>query len=116
MKGKVWKFGSNVDTDVIIPGKYLSLSDPEELGKHCMEGIDEDFPRKINQGDIIVADENFGCGSSREHAPIAIKAINKMKTCRINYPFRFRDKSSRIFMRGGGSTQNVSRQIDDRPF
>ncbi len=75
MEGKVWKFGSNVDTDVIIPGKYLSLSDPEELGKHCMEGIDEDFPRKINQGDIIVADENFGCGSSREHAPIAIKAI-----------------------------------------
>lgn len=74
-KGKVWKFGSDVDTDVIIPAKYLSIIDPQELGKHCMEAIVPDFHVKMNKGDIIVADKNFGCGSSREHAPLAIKAI-----------------------------------------
>ena len=74
-RGKVWKFGSDVDTDVIIPAKYLSIIDPQELGKHCMEGITPDFHLKMKQGDIIVADKNFGCGSSREHAPLAIKAI-----------------------------------------
>jgi 3-isopropylmalate/(R)-2-methylmalate dehydratase small subunit len=74
IKGKVWKFGNDIDTDVIIPARYLNTSDPEELAKHVMEGIDRDFSQKIKTGDIIVAGKNFGCGSSREHAPIAIKA------------------------------------------
>lgn len=73
-KGRVFKFGDNVDTDVIIPARYLNTSDPEELAAHCMEDIDADFVKKIQRGDIIVAEKNFGCGSSREHAPIAIKA------------------------------------------
>lgn len=74
IRGKAWKFGDDVDTDVIIPSLYLVTSDPEELGKHCMEAVDPEFPRKIGKGDIIVAGKNFGCGSSREHAPISIKA------------------------------------------
>ncbi len=74
LKGKVWKFGVNIDTDAIIPARYLNTSDPEELAKHIMEDADKDFPSKVKPGDIIVADANFGCGSSREHAPIAIKA------------------------------------------
>lgn len=73
-KGIVFKYGDNVDTDVIIPARYLNSSDPAELASHCMEDIDKDFIRNVKQGDIIVADKNFGCGSSREHAPIAIKA------------------------------------------
>ncbi|MDO8685446.1 MAG: 3-isopropylmalate dehydratase small subunit [Clostridiales bacterium] len=72
--GKVIKYGNNVDTDVIIPARYLNTSDPVELAAHCMEDIDKDFVKKVNSGDIIVAGRNFGCGSSREHAPIAIKA------------------------------------------
>ena len=72
--GLVFKYGDNVDTDVIIPARYLNSSDPAELAQHCMEDIDKDFVSKVNKGDIIVADKNFGCGSSREHAPIAIKA------------------------------------------
>ncbi|MBQ2676487.1 MAG: 3-isopropylmalate dehydratase small subunit [Clostridia bacterium] len=72
--GKVHKYGSNVDTDVIIPARYLNTADHSELAKHCMEDIDKDFVSRVNVGDIIVADKNFGCGSSREHAPIAIKA------------------------------------------
>lgn len=72
--GTVHKFGDNVDTDVIIPARYLNVSDPKELAEHCMEDIDKDFTKKVKPGDIIVADKNFGCGSSREHAPIAIKA------------------------------------------
>ena len=72
--GRVFKYGDNVDTDVIIPARYLNSSDPKELAQHCMEDIDKDFVNKVQQGDIIVADKNFGCGSSREHAPIAIKA------------------------------------------
>ncbi|MDR5659573.1 3-isopropylmalate dehydratase small subunit [Serpentinicella sp. ANB-PHB4] len=72
--GSVFKYGNNVDTDVIIPARYLNTSDPKELAKHCMEDIDADFVNKVNDGDIIVADKNFGCGSSREHAPLAIKA------------------------------------------
>lgn len=74
MTGKVWKYGDNVDTDVIIPARYLNTSDPAELAKYCMEDIDKTFATEVKQGDIIVAGENFGCGSSREHAPIAIKA------------------------------------------
>jgi len=73
-RGRVFKFGDNVDTDVIIPARYLTTGDPQELATHCMEDIDPDFSRKVKRGDILVAGENFGCGSSREHAPIAIKA------------------------------------------
>ena len=73
-EGRVFKFGSNADTDVIIPARYLNVPDPAELAKHCMEDIDKKFVNKVSEGDIIVADKNFGCGSSREHAPIAIKA------------------------------------------
>ena len=72
--GKVFKYGENVDTDVIIPARHLNTSDHAELAKHCMEDIDADFVAKVQTGDIIVAGKNFGCGSSREHAPIAIKA------------------------------------------
>ncbi len=74
IKGKAWKFGDDIDTDVIIPARYLNTSDPDELAKHVMEGMDENFSSKIKKGDIIVAGKNFGCGSSREHAPIAIRA------------------------------------------
>lgn len=73
-KGRVFKYGDNVDTDVIIPARYLNSSDPAELAMHCMEDIDSEFIKKVQKGDIIVAEKNFGCGSSREHAPIAIKA------------------------------------------
>jgi 3-isopropylmalate/(R)-2-methylmalate dehydratase small subunit len=74
IKAKVWRFGSNVDTDLIIAARYLNTSDPKELAKHVMEDADPDFVKKLNEGDVIVAGENFGCGSSREHAPIALKA------------------------------------------
>ena len=74
LKGKAWKFGSDIDTDAIIPARYLNTSDEKELAKHCMEDADPNFVKKIKPGDIIVAEDNFGCGSSREHAPIAIKA------------------------------------------
>jgi 3-isopropylmalate/(R)-2-methylmalate dehydratase small subunit len=74
LKGKVFKCPDNVDTDVIIPAKYLNRSDEEYLGQHCLEPLDENFSKKISKGDIIVAGKNFGCGSSREHAPVAIKA------------------------------------------
>lgn len=73
-KGTVFKYGDNVDTDVIIPARYLNSSDPKELALHCMEDIDKDFVKNVKAGDIMVATKNFGCGSSREHAPIAIKA------------------------------------------
>ncbi len=91
LKGKVWKFGSDVDTDAIIPARYLTTTDPNELAKHCMEDADPDFPNKVKVGDIIVADKNFGCGSSREHAPIAIKASGV--SCVIAHSF------ARIFYR-----------------
>ncbi len=71
--GRVFKYGDNVDTDVIIPARYLNATKGEELAKHCMEDIDKDFVKKVQKGDIIVANKNFGCGSSREHAPLAIK-------------------------------------------
>jgi 3-isopropylmalate/(R)-2-methylmalate dehydratase small subunit len=74
LKGKVYKYGANVDTDAIIPARYLNVSDPDQLAGHCMEDIDADFVKKVKPGDIIVATTNFGCGSSREHAPLAIKA------------------------------------------
>lgn len=74
IKGKVWRFEDNIDTDVIIAARYLNTSDPKELAKHVMEDADPDFVNKLTPGDVIVAGENFGCGSSREHAPIALKA------------------------------------------
>jgi len=74
IKGKVWKYSDNIDTDVIIPARYLNMTNPDDLAKHCMEDIDKDFAVNVSKNDIIVAGDNFGCGSSREHAPIAIKA------------------------------------------
>ncbi len=74
LKGKVHKYGANVDTDVIIPARYMSLSDPDDLARHCMEDIDPEFVNRVQPGDIVVVTTNFGCGSSREHAPLAIKA------------------------------------------
>ena len=91
IKGKIWKFKDNIDTDVIIPARYLNTSDPDELALHCMEDYDSEFVKKINQGDIIVAGRNFGCGSSREHAPIALKAAGV--SCIIAQSF------ARIFFR-----------------
>lgn len=73
-EGRAFTYGDNVDTDVIIPARYLNSTDPEELASHCMEDIDKEFIHKVKKGDILVAKKNFGCGSSREHAPIAIKA------------------------------------------
>ena len=90
-KGRAFKYGDNVDTDVIIPARYLNSSDPAELATHCMEDIDNTFVKRVQKGDIIVATKNFGCGSSREHAPIAIKAAGV--SCVIAEPF------ARIFYR-----------------
>lgn len=75
LKGKAWKFGDDIDTDVIIPARYLVTIDPEELAAHCMEPLDPEFPKKAGPGDIIVGGRNFGCGSSREHAPISLKGL-----------------------------------------
>lgn len=94
--GTVFKYGDNVDTDVIIPARYLNSSDPKELASHCMEDIDKDFVNRVKPGDIIVADKNFGCGSSREHAPIAIKAAGV--SCVIAETF------ARIFYRNSINT------------
>jgi 3-isopropylmalate/(R)-2-methylmalate dehydratase small subunit len=74
LSGSAWLFGDDLDTDAIIPARYLNTSDPDELASHCMEDVDPDFPKKVSAGDIIIGGKNFGCGSSREHAPIAIKA------------------------------------------
>ncbi|NLA26573.1 MAG: 3-isopropylmalate dehydratase small subunit [Firmicutes bacterium] len=73
IRGRVWIFGADIDTDAIIPARYLNTSDPAVLARHCMEDADPDFPKKVKEGDIIVAGKNFGCGSSREHAPLVIK-------------------------------------------
>ncbi len=96
IKGKVWRFGDDVDTDVIIPARYLNTSDPKELAKHCMEDARPEFAREVRPGDIIVAGKNFGCGSSREHAPIAIKAAGI--SCVIAESF------ARIFYRNAFNT------------
>ena len=93
LRGRVWAFGNDVDTDVIIPVQYTNSNNPQEFGKHCMEGIDPDFHKKVKPGDVIVAKKNFGCGSSREPAPIAIKAIGI--SCIIAKSF------ARIFYRNG---------------
>jgi 3-isopropylmalate dehydratase small subunit len=84
-QGKVWKFGADVDTDAIIPARYLNTSDPAELAKHCMEDADAAFVDKMRPGDILVAEKNFGCGSSREHAPIALKAAGVSCVIAVSY-------------------------------
>jgi 3-isopropylmalate/(R)-2-methylmalate dehydratase small subunit len=91
LTGKVHKYGANVDTDAIIPARYLNVSDPAELARHCMEDIDPDFVKRVKPGDIIMATTNFGCGSSREHAPLAIKTCGV--SCVIAQSF------ARIFFR-----------------
>jgi len=75
VKGNAWKFGDDVNTDLIVPGKYLELVDPSEMAKHAMEGVDPEFPEKVAEGDVVVGGTNFGCGSSREHAAIALKYV-----------------------------------------
>ncbi len=75
VKGRIWKFGDNIDTDIIIPAQYLAHTDPKVLGQHCMEPLAPNFPKEVRAGDIIVSGSNFGCGSSREHAPLAIAAL-----------------------------------------
>jgi len=85
IRGKVWKLDHDINTDVILPGKYLHINDPVTLSKHCFEGIDMELSRKVNVGDIIVAGRNFGCGSSREHAPIAIKALGIAAVVAISF-------------------------------
>lgn len=89
--GRVWRYGDHVDTDVIIPARYLNTSEPAELAKHCMEDLDESFRQQVQPGDVIVAGRNFGCGSSREHAPVAIQASGV--SCVIAHSF------ARIFFR-----------------
>jgi 3-isopropylmalate/(R)-2-methylmalate dehydratase small subunit len=96
LTGKVWKYGANVDTDAIIPARYLNISTPEELARHCMEDVDPEFAQKVRPGDIIVATTNFGCGSSREHAPLAIKGAGV--SCVIAETF------ARIFYRNAINT------------
>lgn len=91
MRGRVWKYGDNVDTDVIIPARYLNVSTPEELARHCMEDLDPSFAGSVQTGDIIVAGENFGSGSSREHAPLAFKGAGV--SCVVAHSF------ARIFHR-----------------
>lgn len=93
LEGKVWRYGDNIDTDVIIPARYLNTFDPKELAKHCMVDIDKDFAQKVRPGDIMVGGKNFGCGSSREHAPVAIKA------CGV--PVVIAASFARIFYRNG---------------
>jgi 3-isopropylmalate/(R)-2-methylmalate dehydratase small subunit len=96
LKGKVHKYGANVDTDAIIPARYLNVSEPAELAQHCLEDIDQNFVKKVQPGDIIMATTNFGCGSSREHAPLAIKAAGV--SCVIAKSF------ARIFFRNAINT------------
>ncbi|WP_110953526.1 3-isopropylmalate dehydratase small subunit [Anaerosinus massiliensis] len=93
LEGKVWRYGDNIDTDVIIPARYLNSFDPKELAAHCMVDIDETFAANVVEGDIMVGGKNFGCGSSREHAPIAIKASGVPVIVAANF--------ARIFYRNG---------------
>ena len=93
LEGKVWRYGDNIDTDVIIPARYLNTFDPKELSKHCMVDIDPTFAENVKAGDIMVGGKNFGCGSSREHAPVAIKASG--------VPVVIASSFARIFYRNG---------------
>ena len=112
IKGKVHRFGDNIDTDIIIPARYLITTDIKELGTHCMEGVDTEFPRKVRPGDIIVAGKNFGCGSSREHAPLSIKG------CGISLVIA--SSFARIFLRNSINvglpiviSENISRETEE---
>lgn len=109
LRGKAWKFKDHVNTDDIIPAKYLNTTDPVELGRHCMEMIDPDFHKKIGKGDIIVAGNNFGCGSSREHAPVSIKGCGISCVMAKNF--------ARIFFRNSINTglpiMEAARACDD---
>ena len=105
-KGTVFKYGDNVDTDVIIPARYLNSSDPAELAAHCMEDIDKDFIKRVKKGDIIVAEKNFGCGSSREHAPLVIKVsgiscVIAETFARIFFPQRHQHRPAHHRVPGG---------------
>ena len=93
LEGKVWRYGDNIDTDVIIPARYLGTFDPKELAKHCMEDIDKNFAAQVKAGEIMVGGKNFGCGSSREHAPVAIKAAGIAVVVAASF--------ARIFYRNG---------------
>ena len=93
LEGRIWKFGSDIDTDAIIPARYLNTSDPKELAKHVMEDEKPKFPKEVKKGDLLIAEKNFGCGSSREHAPLALKAAGI--SCIIAKSF------ARIFYRNG---------------
>ncbi|MDO5045772.1 3-isopropylmalate dehydratase small subunit [Campylobacter sp.] len=104
-QGKVWKFGDNIDTDIIIAARYLNTSDENELAKHIMEDADPKFSAKISKGDIIVAGENFGCGSSREHAPLALKAAGIGAVIAKSY--------ARIFYRNSFNTGLLILQIEE---
>ncbi len=127
-KGIVFKYGDNVDTDVIIPARYLNSSDPAELAAHCMEDIDKDFIKNVKAGDLIVADKNFGCGSSREHAPIAIKAagvscviaetfarIPSLSVPRLPGELRREMRWRLISIPAGSETSQRERNLRDRP-
>ena len=92
-QGKVWRYGDNIDTDIIIAARYLNTFDPQELAKHCMADLDESFARNVKAGDIMVGGKNFGCGSSREHAPVAIRAAG--------VPVVIAASFARIFYRNG---------------
>ncbi|MFH1381455.1 MAG: 3-isopropylmalate dehydratase small subunit [Chloroflexota bacterium] len=107
LKGKVHKYGANIDTDGIIPARYLNLSEAADLAKHCMEDIDADFVKRVKPGDIIVATTNFGCGSSREHAPLALKGSGI--SCVIAKTF------ARIFFRNGIDTGLPLLECEDAP-
>jgi len=107
MKGKAHKYGANVDTDAIIPARYLNVSEPELLAQHCMEDIDADFLKRVRKGDIMVATTNFGCGSSREHAPLALKASGI--SCVIAKSF------ARIFFRNAIDIGLPLLESDDAP-
>jgi 3-isopropylmalate/(R)-2-methylmalate dehydratase small subunit len=107
LKGKVHKYGANVDTDAIIPARYLNISEPALLAEHCMEDIDIDFVKRVKKGDIITATTNFGCGSSREHAPLAIKASGI--SCVIAKSF------ARIFFRNSIDIGLPLLESDDAP-
>lgn len=107
IRGTTWKFGDNIDTDSIIPARYLNTSDPEELAQHVMEDADRDFPKKVKRGDILTALNNFGCGSSREHAPIAIKAAGIQAVVAKSF--------ARIFYRNAFNIGLAIFESDDAP-